>query len=87
MEPVYTPRGLREKKLQKSLLLYWDAKQQPLAREALLEAGRGDLIGRAPHCLSRKFNWLARKLTIANPLRGSAVAGRTFPNVPLTCKP
>jgi uncharacterized radical SAM protein YgiQ len=51
MNPVYTARGLREKKLQKALLLYWDPAQHALAREALLAAGRRDLIGRAPHCL------------------------------------
>jgi radical SAM superfamily enzyme YgiQ (UPF0313 family) len=51
MNPVYTARGLREKKLQKALLMYWDPAQQPLAREALIQAGRRDLIGRAPHCL------------------------------------
>jgi uncharacterized radical SAM protein YgiQ len=49
--PVYTARSLREKKLQKALLLYWDPAQQALAREALSRAGRRDLIGRAPHCL------------------------------------
>ncbi len=51
MQPVYVAKGLRAKKLQKSLLLYWDAAQWPLAREALHEAGRSDLIGTAPHCL------------------------------------
>ncbi len=51
LEPVYTARGLREKKLQKALLLYWNPEQWPLAREALELAGRSDLIGRAPHCL------------------------------------
>jgi radical SAM superfamily enzyme YgiQ (UPF0313 family) len=44
-EPVYVARGLREKKLQKALLLYWNSEQWPLAREALREAGREDLIG------------------------------------------
>jgi hypothetical protein len=34
-EPVYTARGLREKRLQKALLLYWDKEQWPLVREAL----------------------------------------------------
>jgi uncharacterized radical SAM protein YgiQ len=51
MEPVYTATGLRQKKLQKALLLYWDPEQWPLAREALREAGRADLIGRGPHAL------------------------------------
>jgi len=45
MQPVYTATGLRAKKLQKSLLLYWSPEQWPLAREALREAGRADLIG------------------------------------------
>src|SRR3954469_11635132 len=50
-EPVHTARELREKRLMKALLFYWDPKQQPLAREALRKAGRTDLIGRAAHCL------------------------------------
>ena len=51
LQPVYTATGLREKKLQKALLLYWNPEQWPLAREALREAGREDLIGRGPQCL------------------------------------
>jgi uncharacterized radical SAM protein YgiQ len=51
MEPVYTATGLREKKLQKALLLYWNPEQWPLAREALRAAKRDDLIGRGPACL------------------------------------
>jgi radical SAM superfamily enzyme YgiQ (UPF0313 family) len=50
-EPVYVAKGLREKKLQKALLLYWDREHWPLAREALREAGRSDLIGAGPGCL------------------------------------
>jgi len=50
-EPVYTARDLREKRLMKALLFYWDPKQQGLAREALRRAGRADLIGRGPQCL------------------------------------
>ncbi len=51
MKPVYTARGLREKKLQKALLLYWNPEQHELAREALMLAGRKDLIGNRPECL------------------------------------
>jgi uncharacterized radical SAM protein YgiQ len=50
-QPVYTARDLRDKKLQKALLLYWDEAQHPLARDALRKAGRHDLIGRRPGCL------------------------------------
>ena len=35
----------------KALLFWWDENHWPLAREALKEAGRMDLIGRAPACL------------------------------------
>jgi uncharacterized radical SAM protein YgiQ len=51
MEPVYVAKGLREKRLQKALLLYWNPEHWPLAREALQLAGREDLIGRGPEAL------------------------------------
>jgi uncharacterized radical SAM protein YgiQ len=44
--PVYVARNLRDKKLQKALLLYWNPEQWPFVREALTAAGRTDLIGR-----------------------------------------
>jgi len=44
-EPVYVAKGLREKRMQKALLQYWDVEQHDLAREALIKAKRGDLIG------------------------------------------
>ena len=51
MKPCYTAKGLREKRLQKALLLYWDPEQADLVREALVEAGRRDLIGPRSECL------------------------------------
>jgi uncharacterized radical SAM protein YgiQ len=50
-EPVYTAVGLKEKRLQKALLLYWNEREWPLVREALAAAGRTDLIGRGPGAL------------------------------------
>lgn len=50
-EQVYTARDLREKRMMKALIFYWDAQHWPLAREALLKAGRRDLIGRGPEHL------------------------------------
>jgi uncharacterized radical SAM protein YgiQ len=51
MKPVYTAKDLREKRLQKALLLYWDPAHHDEAREALAEARRGDLVGTGPRCL------------------------------------
>lgn len=50
-EEVYTATDLREKRMMKALVFYWDEQHWPLAREALRAVGRTDLIGRAPHCL------------------------------------
>ena len=50
-EPVYTARDLREKRMMKALIFWWDEASWPLAREALEKAGRRDLIGRGPRCL------------------------------------
>lgn len=50
-EPVYTAKTMREKRMQKALLQYWDVSQHDLAREALVKAGRRDLIGSADRCL------------------------------------
>jgi uncharacterized radical SAM protein YgiQ len=50
-KPVAVARDLREKRMMKALLFYWDEAHHDLAREALRKAGRHDLIGRAPRCL------------------------------------
>jgi uncharacterized radical SAM protein YgiQ len=44
-EPVPVTRDLREKRLMKALLFWWDPAQWKLAREALRKLGRVDLIG------------------------------------------
>ncbi len=44
-KPVAVERDLRRKRAMKSLLLYWDSKHWPMAREALVLAGRSELIG------------------------------------------
>ncbi len=50
-EPVYTAHTLRDKRMQKALLLYWDPAHHELAREALIAAGRRDLIGSGQRAL------------------------------------
>jgi uncharacterized radical SAM protein YgiQ len=50
-EAVYTARDLREKRMMKALLFWWDPQDWPLARQALAAAGRRDLVGRGPRHL------------------------------------
>jgi uncharacterized radical SAM protein YgiQ len=51
MEPIYIPRGERERRLQRALLQFNHPEYRSAVREALIQAGREDLIGRGPHCL------------------------------------
>ena len=53
MQPVYVPRDPREKAMQRALMQYKDPKNYKLVREALILAGREDLIGYGPECLIR----------------------------------
>jgi uncharacterized radical SAM protein YgiQ len=71
-EPVPVVRDLREKRMMKALILWWDTKQWPLAREALVKAGRRDLIGAAPDCLVPWSGGEGRPLNVAPPKRASA---------------
>ena len=51
MQPVYVPTDPSEKKLQRTLLQYWKPENRRLVIEALVRAGREDLIGHGPDCL------------------------------------
>jgi uncharacterized radical SAM protein YgiQ len=50
-EPVYVPRGARERRLQRALLQYWKPENYADVRQALVQANRLDLIGDGPNCL------------------------------------
>ena len=79
-EPVYTARDLREKRMMKSLLFWWDEQHWPLAREALKKAGRSDLIGRAAHCLvPPDYGTTASPRAFAPSSRGTPPRGRRAP--------
>ena len=54
MEPVYVPKRPREKAMQRALMQYRNPKNHALVREALMAAGRTDLIGSGPKCLVPK---------------------------------
>ena len=53
MEPVYVPKKDKEKKMQRALMQYKNPKNRKLVKEALIQAGRQDLIGNGKHCLIR----------------------------------
>lgn len=53
MQPVYVPKSLHEKALQRALIQYRDPKNYDLVFEALQKAGRKDLVGFGPECLIR----------------------------------
>jgi len=71
MQPVYTATDLREKKMMKALLFYWDPTHWPLAREALRRAGRADLIGHGPRALVPPDDGRAPRMPPPPPRTGS----------------
>ncbi|MDO5415759.1 MAG: YgiQ family radical SAM protein [Lachnospiraceae bacterium] len=53
MEPVYVPVSPHEKAMQRALIQYRNPEMYELVEEALIKAGRRDLIGFGPKCLIR----------------------------------
>lgn len=56
MEKVYVPVNPHEKAMQRALIQYRNPKNYDLVYEALMSAGREDLIGYGPKCLIRPKN-------------------------------
>ena len=53
MKPVYVAKDPHEKAMQRALIQYRDPKNYELVTEALIKAGRKDLVGTGPKCLLR----------------------------------
>lgn len=51
LQPVYVPRSKREKMMQRALMQYARPENYDIVRDALIEAGRRDLIGSGKNCL------------------------------------
>lgn len=51
MEKVYVPKNPHEKAMQRALIQYREPENYELVKEALLAAGKRDLIGFGPECL------------------------------------
>ena len=72
MEPVYVPKNPHEKAMQRALMQYRDPKNYVLVKEALVKAGRTDLIGFTPKCLIRPYPPKGEK---SEPRRAGAAEG------------
>ena len=83
-EPVYVPRGARERRLQRALLQYFKPENYADVREALDEAGRLDLIGDGPECLISVASAENRSRNAEEPpaTPGARRTGRRLPAAP-----
>ncbi len=96
-EEVHVARGLRDRKMQRALMQFFKPENYFMVREALLKAGRGDLIGNGCDCLipahpPRKAIEARRRQangtiegdhyhSVANPAKGEPVGERGLPNL------
>jgi hypothetical protein len=82
-EQVYVAKGLRDRKLQRALMQFFKPENWFAVREALILAGRQDLIGNGCDCLftarppkeaiesrRRRANDADHYRTVANPAKG-----------------
>ncbi|MGW8256677.1 MAG: YgiQ family radical SAM protein [Thermoguttaceae bacterium] len=68
---AYVPKGARQRRMQRALLQYFKPENYLNVREALIQAGRSDLIGDRPDCLipshgPKKLKIAAQKKTKSN---------------------
>lgn len=95
MQAVYVPTDPYEKKLQRTLLQYWKPENRRLVIEALVRAGREDLIGHGPEYLVQPDQEYLRrgKKALQSPARpqrdkpGRPAAGKTANRRPAGKKP
>ena len=64
MAEVYVPKNPHEKAMQRALIQYRDPMNYGLVKEALLKAGRKDLIGFDEKCLIRPRQFVSEKRTV-----------------------
>ena len=62
MEAVYVARGQREKAMQRALIQFRDPKNRRLVSQALIMAGRKDLIGYTARCLIKPTSKTGREV-------------------------
>ena len=77
MEKVYVPVNPHEKNMQRALIQYRRPENRKLVEEALIKAGRQDLIGFGPKCLIRPYDGRrAQKVENLKTQTGSAGKNR-----------
>lgn len=92
-KPVQTSRNLKDRKMQRALMQFFKPENWFTVREALIQAGREDLIGNGCDCLipsqppkeaiearRRRANDHDHYHTVANPARGERPGERGLPN-------
>lgn len=75
MKPVYVAHDPHEKAMQRALIQYRDPKNYELVTEALIKAGRKDLVGTGPKCLLRPRHGdlrFVQKTPQKKPVHGAA---------------
>ncbi|MBR7101432.1 MAG: YgiQ family radical SAM protein [Clostridia bacterium] len=81
MKKVYSPDDYREKLMQRALLQYKRPENRNLVREALIKAGREDLIGFGPECLVKPdMRAGAPQASVKNPKNTAAKSKKTDKN-------
>ena len=73
MEKVYVPKNPHEKAMQRALMQYRNPANYALVKEALVKAGRTDLIGFTPQCLIRPYPPKAPRRDAEKPEKQPAV--------------
>jgi uncharacterized radical SAM protein YgiQ len=92
-QAVYIARNLRDRKMQRALMQFFKPENWFTVREALIQAGRQDLIGNGCDCLipvqppkeaiearRRRANDPDHYHTVANPAKGEQPGERGLPN-------
>jgi hypothetical protein len=94
-EEVYVAKNLRDRKMQRALMQFFKPENYFLCRDALIQAGRADLIGSGCGCdclipadppkeaieaRRRRANDADHYHTVASPARGERSGERGLPN-------